>query len=349
MMRWVIAIVFASACGSGSWAPADSVRALLNESAEARTRAPDLYARAQSALADAERAHASGQADAAGDELTRARLFAEAAVAEAARLHDEDERASIETRAGDILAQARRDEEARAVVGAELARLASARTAREEALRALRVAEQDEAQPNRRARASMGDPQEISRGAAALRARADLWITSAQALGAPGPQIASARAQLTAAEALRDPFAALDAADRAESNGLRLLGSTQAAQDPDAAASLIEAAHAEGFEVEALPHGLSIAVDIAAIRARAPRLAAILISHPQGPVQIEAAGSASRAQSVRTALVAQGVPADRLTAQALAPALHADPVRARVVLLAYSQAGISDGRAPGVH
>ncbi len=348
-------------CGGGPNASRDVRQRLESaESQAARERVPDLIASVEAAIEAADNAEAAGNTDAASDHATRARLLLDAAQAEAVRIGDEEERARVEERISQVLARARRDEDARAQIDTELARLASARTAREEALRALQQAQQDEARPGRRARLSLEQAEDLRRAATILRARARLAAAAAESLGADAHALRPVNDALTASEqAVRDPVAALDAADRANHEALRALGTARralSAPGPDGPAELAEAARADGFEALALPEGLAVEADRvysgnALARQAADRvrqLAALVIAHPHGPVQVQSqareAGARGeqlarqRAEALRRALVEAGVDAARLSAGAVPSALAADvpAERARLVFVAYA-------------
>ena len=316
-------------------------------------------ARVESALDAADAAEAAGDLDAAQDHATRARLLLEAAQAEAARVVDVEARREIEEELANLLERTRRDERARAAIGAELTRLASARAAREEVLRALGEAAEDEGRRPRRGRVSLEETADLRRGAAALRGRARLVLGAARSLGASEEAIAPAVDALQRSEqASHDPLEALGAADDAHRAALRALGAARAAADgpgPDGAAALAEAARAEGFEVITLPEGTAV-VSEAVFRgastrpdaALTQRLAAIATAHPHGPIQIQAwvrqrgaAGerlSQRRAEALRGALEHAGVPAERLSVGEVDAALVPDePVdAARLVFAAYT-------------
>jgi hypothetical protein len=363
MVRVAILAVLLAACGGGSTVTR-SLRDRLEspESRAARDRAPELIAQVEAALEDAEAAQRANDAAAAADHATRARLLLDAAVTEAARIVDEEERGAVEERVASALARARRDEAAREAIGAELARHASARAAREEALRALVQAAEDEARPRRRARVSLEEAQDLRRAAEALRARARLTVAAAEALGASADAIRPANEALAASEEARtNLIAALDAADHAHHEALRALGEARSqleAPGPDGASALAEAARAEGFEAIALPEGLAVEAEgiFAAggiarnARARVERLAALVAAHPHGPVQVQAQVpiggprgerlAVQRAEALRRALVGAGADASRLSAYAVPPALAADaPLdRARLLFVGYAPA-----------
>ncbi len=330
-----------------------------DESAEARERAPELARQVEAALDDADEAAAGGDDAAADDHLTRARLLLEAALAEAARIDDERARREVEAEVARIRDRARRDERARAELEREAARLAASRSAREETLAALALAEEDEARGGRRARVSLEETADLRRAAAALRERARLVLGAAIALGAPEPATSEVTAALRASEEARtDPLLALREADRANHEALAALGAARAEMDgppAGAALALAEAATAEGFSPLALPEGTGVEVEglfsgsgvSRGASARLERVAAFVAAHPHGPVQVQAqvtaAGSAGervaarRAEALRRALVTAGVSAERLTAQAIPAALRGDAPRevARLVFVAY--------------
>jgi hypothetical protein len=350
-------VMFVVACGAGPRSSRDVRERLRSaDSAAAREHAPDLIAQVETAIEDADNAESAGDEDAAADHATRARLLLDAALAEAVRVSDEADRSRAQERTSALLARARRDERASEEITAELARLASARTAREEAARALAQAELDEAQPRRRTRVSMEEGGDLVRAAAALRARARVLASAAQALGATEEALRPANDALAAADAApRDPLALIQTADRAHHAALRALGQARrAAEGPgeDGAAVLAEAARAEGFEPLAVQEGLAVEVDrvlSATGVARTAenlirRIAALIAAHPHGPVQILVPARDSgargeqtaqrRADALRTALISAGADASRLTARPFPAALGA-PDRARLVFVAY--------------
>lgn len=349
------------ACGAGGPAASRDVRDQLesDESAVARARAPDLIARAEAAADAADRAERGGDLVAASDRATQARLLLAAAWAEAARVEDDEARREIEEELAGVLARARRDERTREALSRNLARLASARAAREEAERALEQAEQDEARGGRRARVSLQEASDLRRAAAALRARARTSLAAAASLGAPERAMAPAHELLRRSEQMqRDPLAALRAADRAHHESLRALGEARAHAEgpgPDGLLVLTEAAQAEGFDALALPEGTAVEADgvfsgsspHVGSMAKVRRLAALVAAHPHGPVQLQVlvrqggrAGeqlSERRARALRTALIAAGAPETRLSIQPVDAALASDEPtdRVRLVFVAY--------------
>lgn len=344
------------ACGGGATVTSDlRARLASPEGRTAHERAPDLVAQVEEALDDAEGASSP---EAAADHATRARLLLDAAVTEAARIEDEEARQVIEARVGEVLARARRDEDARAAIGNELARTASIRAAREEAERALTQAATDETRRGRRGRVSLEEARDLRRAAETFRARARLTAAAATALGAPAEALAAASEALTASDRARDPLEALASAERANREALRALGAARSQREgpgPDGASALAEAARAEGFEPIAVPTGLAIETEglfsgsgiARAARPKIERLAALITAHPHGPVQVQAQAPPSgrtgerlavqRAEALRRALIAAGADEARLNAEGIPPSLAAQtPVdRARLLFVAY--------------
>lgn len=351
----------ACACGGGTRASADLRAQLADESAATlRERAPDLVAGVDSALDAADRADQAGDPEAAADHVTQARLLLDAARAEAERMEDDDARRALEAQIAEVLSRAHRDERARAQISRERVREASARTAREEAARALAAATADEGRPGRRRRVTLDETSDVRRGTAALRERAALLLAAARALGAPEAAGEPVETALRASRASRDPLEALQHADAAHAAGTRMLGAARASRDTpgrDGARALAEAAALERFDVLTLEQGIAIETrgmfsGTSALssggRARVSRLAVLLAGHPIGPVQVQVqvarGGSAGerlatqRAEALVRALVGEGVDEARLSAQGLPPAMAADPPAdaTRVVFLSYA-------------
>lgn len=354
----VLSALLASACGAGGPRVSRELRSQLrsDEVEAARERAPDLIAQVESALDEADAAERAGDELAAADHATRARLYLEAARAEAARVDDDTARAALERTIGEVLEQARRDEAAREEISRELSRLAAVRTANEEARAALEAAAEDEARPGRRQRVSLEETSDVRRAGAALRARARLAIGAARALGATDEALEEATDAVTASEEAEEPLAALRAADRAHRAALAALGDVRRTFDGpgrDGPGVLAEAAQSEGFDVEALPEGVAVEASrlfggrstrlARSARTRIERLARLIAAHPHGPVQVQVqvtqAGSGGerlaqrRAEAVRRALIAQGADESRLSAEGLPSSLRPDTPVARVRLL----------------
>jgi len=361
---WLFTVLLVAGCGPGTPRASATLRTRLasSEATPARDRAPDLIARVEHALDDADRAERAGDDLAAADHATAGRLLLEAALAEAARVEDETERTHIEQEIATVLARARRDEQAREGISQVLSRGAAIAAARAEAQRALTQAEEDEARPRRRTRVSLAEAADLRRAAAALRARARLSMAAARALGAETEALAAAATALSESEASHDPRASLRAADTAHHESMRALGQIRASADgpgPDASAELAEAARGEGFEVLALAEGTAVEADgvfngasssvARSAGHRIERLASLIAAHPHGPVQVQAqvaqqgrAGdqiAQRRAQALQRALVAAGASDERLSAQPLPVALRGDTplARVRLVFVAYAR------------
>ncbi len=368
-MRWaLVALALLGACGGAPRAAAtlDADLEAIGLDA-ASTRAPDLASAARSAADQARAADARGDAAAAADEATLARLFAQAAVEESARLSADDARLAAERETLDAEAALHAAEAGSAESAAALARLAAARTAREEGARALARAEIDEARPGRARQDSLSDAGEMRSAARAIRDRARLLWSAALALGAP--PTTEVDDLIAASDAADVPIEQVRLADRAHAAArARLAEARRAHPGVDAAriASLVEAAESEGFRIVRLGRGMGIELDEVftgsavrpsrAAEGRLARLAALVASYPDGPVLVEidspTAADASRsapqrAAAVVRALVAGGVDASRVSAaDPIAPDGAPGPTsRVRVVLVAYLDALPASGGA----
>jgi hypothetical protein len=321
------------------------------EVADARRVAPDLVAAAERARDEAERARARGDEDAAADETTRARLLLEAALVEARRIREERARQQAENEVSELLATAMRDEAARAAIERENTRRAALAVLQEELARAIARAEATE--PRRGARLPSGDPSEAARAAQALAARARLLLGAAMVLGAPAEDVVRAESALERhGLAAADPQRALAAADEARRAAETALGRARArvlggeaprspsAMDSDAVdaiiASVAEDAQGRGLEAHATERGLVLSVPAAFVGSSAApaagvaaALAAVVRTAP-GPVRIwvdegtnarNAPRTARRALGLLEALVAAGVPRDRLSVEPVPPRL----------------------------
>ncbi len=355
----LVVLLALAGCGAGARVSGALARDLgAIDLDRAAARAPDLVAAARASADEARAAESRGDEAAAEDDATMARLYAQAAVDEAARLEAEAARLEAEREMLAAEQETAEVEAARAGGEAALARLAAARTAREEAARALARAEVDEARPGRARQDSLTDVAEVREAARALRDRARLLDAAATALGAPpSPAVSDA---LTGSETATVPLEALARADAAHTAArARLAAARRAHPGVDAVriASLVEAAESEGFHVVRLARGIGVEVEDVfegatprasrAGQARLARLAALLASYPEGPVRVEidstSASDAGRLARARAeiavrALVAGGLDAARVVA--------ADPVmpdatpspgsRVRAVLVAYA-------------
>jgi hypothetical protein len=326
--------------------------------AEARAAAPDLWAAAERARSEAEVARASGDADAEGDATTCARLYLEAALAEARRAQEEQARTVAERATRDAEDAARRDETARLVLEQETTRRAAAQVAEVELARALARAQATE--PRRGSRLPSGDLEDARLAGRALARRARLLRAAAVGLGATDAETRPVDALLTAYEATlaprprgaatqtSDALAAADAARRAAETVLGAARARLGAPGPEAVGALAETARLAGLEAQASERG--VLVYAAAFRgsATAPEtaavgaLATVLRAHATGPVLVEHEGAndAAGARLARTraarllqALVAAGIPASRLNTSSGAPAAPPEDAAARAVLV----------------
>lgn len=297
-------------------------------------RAPDLVSAARAAAADARADDDRGDAAAAADDATLARLYAQAALEERARLDADDARLSAERETLEAEAELHAVEAASAGNTSELARLAAARTAREEGARALARAEIDEARPGRARHDSLDDLAELRRAAGAIRDRARLLSAAATALGASSSSAVDDA--IAASEAASAPLESVRLADRAHAAARAQLAQARRAHpsvEPARIASLVEAAESEGFHAVRLARGAGVELERAfdgsstrpshVAEGRLVRLAALITSYPDGPVvvEIDSATSADvahlaapRAAAVVHALVAAGVDASRVSA-----------------------------------
>jgi hypothetical protein len=323
----------------------------------AMARAPDLVSAARAAQADARADDERGDALAAADDATLARLYGQAAVDEAARLEADDARLASERATLEAEAQLHEVEASRAASTAQLARLAAARTAREEGARSLARAEEDEARPARARHDSLSDAAEMREAARAIRDRARMLAAAAVALGASAST--NVDDLITQSEAATAPLEQVRLADRAHAAARALLAEARRAHpvvDEARIASLVEAAEAEGFQAVRLARGTGIELESAfegtttrltrAAQGRVARLAQLVASYPDGPVRVEidcatnadvTHAGPQRAAVVVRALVAGGLDASRVTAaDPIAPDGAPHPTtRVRVVLTAY--------------
>lgn len=296
---------------------------------EARRHAPDLVISAERALA-ASRAHErNGEADAASDELTRARLLLDAALAETdrvalvARAHVLDERTRAAERA------ALDDEAAGDRLRDEGRRLAAARQAREVAAQALALAEADEAR--RAGRRGTADDPARRDAARVLLNRARSLLATAQTLGATEEATRGARDAVSAAErAGQDAAQALASADHAQSLAQVALGAARRAAPTataDEAAALVDDATTAGLRPTRSERGVEVATGpvfqgasarlAPAAARRIERLATLLRAHPTGRVRVEVTAvrgsvAATRAAALVEAFARAGVDASRL-------------------------------------
>ncbi|WP_053230734.1 hypothetical protein [Sandaracinus amylolyticus] len=360
---WAAVVLIACVgCGGGQRRASD-VRRELDASGldEARESAPDLVAAARDALEEVERAEAAGELEAAADHATRARLLAEAALTERERAQADAARLEIEQRSIELEEQALRDEAAARALDMESARLAASRAAREELARAMERAQQDEAQPARRRRVSVGDDAQVRRAALAIRERARLLASAAAAMG--GELSALARVEELARRSANEsaPMESLELAEQAHEQARALLGAVRrsrpapAREEIGAAIEAIETARLRAVQLE---RGLAIeleemfragtATPSAGASARITRAAEVLRALPHGPVAIEVDVSGTgdpatrvarqRGEWARGALIAAGVPEDRVVWREPSAPRAGDGERLRLVLVAYAEA-----------
>lgn len=326
---------------------------------EASETAPDLVDAAHEALARAEEAEAAQRLDEVADHATRARLYAEAALAEQERIAAERERLELEQRALQLEEQILADERDARAVEEESRRLAAAEVAREELERARTRAEEYEAHPGRRARHSIGDDGEARRAAIAIRERARVLAAAAIAIGADAALLNRIE-ELVARGTAAPPIESLALAEQALDQARDALAAARRARpgpSPEEIASAIEAIEEAGLEAVRLDRGLGIeasglfrgtsAAPERGAEARIARIAAIAQAHPHGALALEidvpSAGEAAtrlarqRAEWARRALVAAGVPAERLSYRAPGSTIASPSPgdRVRVILLAY--------------
>lgn len=254
-----------------------------------------LIEQAEQALMRAERLERDGKMEAAQDAITEARLYTQAAshrreVREADAARAELERTRTEqlrhdseaVRRGSTEEEARRLEEARALVAREL------REAEE-------VARADEARPNRASRFGMRTERERQETAARIQTRARVIFFCAQALYGKGSNtdIDGLRSMLL--EQLSKPCdvnAALKQLDDARRmlalvrlTQLRALHPTPSREET---ATLLAELESEGWRYESNERGLVIHVGDGLLpAAKRDRLISILLSHPHGPVILE--------------------------------------------------------------
>ncbi len=352
ILPWALVL---AACGAGGPSPVETTAERFDapEARAARDRAPDMYGAAERAHQEAVRAQRGGDGRAAQDHATRARLLLSAAVAESDRLALEERRLALEEQARSLEEQAARDVHARLALQAEMGRSVSARVAAQQAAAAFERAAEDEA---RRYRARSDERAQMYREAAeVLLRRAALLISAAHALGATEARLSQATDLVEEAERIRDPAERMQRAQDAVRGALVALGEARAAQEgpvPDEAAALGEAAEQMGFAVEQRDRGLVVRVDgvfggqagrpSPAGRRRLEQLAALLLAHPHGPVQVNAYGNGraarrladARATAVAEELARHEVPRDRLSPEGVVDATDGTDA-AEVVFLSY--------------
>lgn len=323
------------------------------EAETARSRAPDMWASADRARQEAEEAQQRGDASAAADHATRARLLLAAAIAESDRLVVEERRLAMEEQVRGIEEQAARDVSARLEIQADMGRRASARVAAQQAAMAFQRAAEDE---SRRYRATTDERARMHREAAdILLRRATLLLSAAQAMEASEARVAQVTDLIEESERADDAALRLQRAEEAVRGALIVLGEARRAREgptTDEVSALREAATQAGFEIEQLDRGLVVRFEGAfvgraaqpgpAARRRIEQLAALVAAHPHGPVQVNAFGSGAaarrladtRATAVANEIAQHEVPRDRLSPEGIVDP-QADEAAVWVVFVAY--------------
>jgi hypothetical protein len=310
--------------------------------------APDLFARAERARADA---LAAEDEEERGEHAERARAWLAAALAETRRI--ELMRATSAAEARVVAAETRRAELERSRMAFERAAAleVAAASAREQLARALQRAEADGLGDGAPAR---GLDESRLQAAEVLRVRARIVLAAAVALALPAERASTVAAALaqrpvrrTPAQGLREARAALELAERALGEARAL----SAGPDAQERAALLELARERGLEpsetvrgvVFALPNALGGARLERDARIWLSRIGAVLRAHPHGPVQLEvvpdadSSAEARRAASARGAriatLLAAGTARERLSVRELSAGSNA-----ALVLPAYAAA-----------
>lgn len=326
------------------------------EAADARRRAPDLYAAAMRAFREARAAERAGDVSAAEDHATRARLLLEAAIVEADRLALQTRRLEVEERLGRLSEGTARDARARIEIEVGNARRAAAQIATEQRAAALAEAEATE---RRRYRNRADERESLRRqGATILLDQARLVTAAAEAMGAQAADLSSVTEAVRAAEQATTGATALASARRALFRANAVLGTARSRQGqpgPDEVAALVEDARAAGFEIEQLDRGLAVRVrrvfsgsssrPTSAAGPRLEQLQALLGAHPHGAVQLLTGGGSgasgtlaeARVAAVAAALAGGDIPRDRLSVVTPAAAGgQADPTALEAVFVAYA-------------
>lgn len=301
--RGIVLVVGLSACTSPAAQRLQLERARLERAEQQRAaeRAPALWQRFEQTRGEAEAA-APGTPERA-DYETEARLWLEAAIAEAERAALSEARLEMERETAQLEAQVLEEERARSELALEAEREAARELARTQA--ALALARSEKATKNR-VRLSRT---EVEAAALALITRAELVHQALAAWGVDGAQRAALEARITRARnALANaPDEALREGDQALFAGLSLLGSLRGgAGEPSEAerAALAEALEQAGAKVQRNERGLGALVPGAlrgsGLGPSAPRVlsrvCALTRGHPHGPVQAVVPG-ANQAQA----------------------------------------------------
>ena len=215
-------IALSSACAATrSAAPADALAArfALADAQRANTLAPDLYARAERARAEAREAD---DESARKDHTVRARLLLDAAIAEADRIAAEREGAAADARADRSVEERAALERRRLDLEQAAARELAAQAARAEAERALAPATS----------AHRESDAERVKAASFLCDRAALTLAGALALGLPATTADALERTIAAARLIQSSTARVKAAKHALERVQEALETTRAALPP---------------------------------------------------------------------------------------------------------------------
>ena len=247
----------------------------------AREYAPDLYARAESAWAEASDAQRRKDEQAADDYQTEARLWLAAAIAEAERVQLDRRRAELRSEEEHWSKQLARDQEASAVVARDISRYEAKAIALREAERL----------------AALSEARTVSDATLdAVLTRVRLNLALAEALGASDEQLRLLRDRADLIAAKRPDSAKIAEALLLQSEAL--IGGTRAdwpEPHPGASTELVQTALVTGFEADRLGSAVLIRserffasngqVSIATVK----RFMGLLAAFPHGPVACQVA------------------------------------------------------------
>ena len=300
-------VLLAGSCGSArrSRFALDAARLTRARELGAAQRAPDLFARAEEARRAAE--HAPEGSPARSDYASEARLWLEAAIAEAARLELSEKRLVSERALLQAEQELTRAERERAEATRQVEAKLAAELAREEARKAL---ERASLAPKLRPKLSRA---EVSKACEALLARATLVRAALGTFSLDAAKLAPLDAELAQVQATlaRDPDAALDRAQAALQHTLALLGSLRgksAGPTPAEAQALSEALRDAGLTITRGDRGLAGVLPGAfaertlkpAARAVVARVCAIARTFPHGAVRVAVAAKNASLSGARS-------------------------------------------------
>ena len=283
MMRCLVPLLAFCAIACGTTSISMKTRASLPQSDSteaARTMAPDLYARAEKAYADAEIAKAKGSQAKADDLNKEGRLWLAAAVAESERLQIEEERLRLERAQDRSYTEANQEKAATDLRIQRRARERAAAIATQEADNALALAD---------ARAdAKWDRASLRKAKTGLLNRADLNLSAAQALGATTSHINEARSLLAKLRKIRtlETRKAQQMLWRSESL-LAEARARKAQPDPELATQLMKEAIVRKYQTESDEFGVAVwdkrSIDRGNVdRERVLRLSKMLAMYPHG-------------------------------------------------------------------